>query len=89
MADKTVLDLNGLTFGEMEIIEDKCGKPVSEVFAGGQDGNAQASATALRTLAYIALRRDDPGLTWEDTADLVLADFEFGHDEVPPTDERD
>ena len=81
MTDKLVFDLDDLTFGEMELIEDKCGKTVAEVFSGS------LSATAMRACAWVAMRRADPDATWESTADLSVGQFDLaGGDDVPPTD---
>lgn len=81
MTDKLVFDLDDLTFGEMELIEERCGKTVAEVF------NGNLSATAMRACAWVALRRQDPDAKWEDTAGMSVGQFDLaGGGDVPPTD---
>jgi hypothetical protein len=56
-----------LTVGELELLEEKTGRPLSRLF----DADAPRG-TLLHSLAYITLRRDDPSATWELAADAVV-----------------
>jgi diphthamide biosynthesis methyltransferase len=56
-----------LTVGELEQLEERTGRPLSRLF----DADAPRGIL-LHTLAYLQLRRDDPDMTWEDAADVVV-----------------
>lgn len=80
---KLKVDLNRMTLGELEEIEERTGLTIGEISqrAAGQGGGP--SARLLRALAFVAMRRDDPSVTWESTGDLAVEDF-VGADEVDP-----
>lgn len=81
MTAPLTLDVDTLTFDELEIIEDRCGQSVVAVF-----NTDNMSAKAVRALTFIAARRADPAVTWEDIGRLTMGDIELGADTVPPTD---
>jgi hypothetical protein len=56
-----------LTVGELELLEERTGRPLSRLF----DDDAPRG-TLLHSLAFIQLRRDDPATTWEAAADVVV-----------------
>jgi len=58
--------VGNLTVGELELLEEKTGRPLSKLF----DENAPRGVL-LHCLAYITMRREDPAVTWEDVADVV------------------
>lgn len=56
-----------LTVGELELLEEKTGRPLSRLF----DADAPRGAL-LHTLAFVTLRRDDPDVTWETAGDAIV-----------------
>ena len=79
-----------LTVGEIEFLEEKTGRSVAKAFGGDAP-----MGTALRALAYLTKRRDDPDFTWEQSADLrvnLIRDEEEGstldEDALPPPSGR-
>lgn len=50
-----------LTFGEAEILEDLTGQPIEDLLEHGVRG-----AKALKAVAYIVARRDNPDVTVDD-----------------------
>ena len=68
--DKLRIDkamIGQLTVGELELLEDRTGRPLSRLF----DDEAPRGVL-LHALAFIQLRRDDPTTTWESSADTVV-----------------
>jgi hypothetical protein len=61
----TVEDVAELTVGELEFLEERCGRSLSQLFAPDAP-----RGTLLHALAYLKLRRDDPAITWEEAADV-------------------
>lgn len=55
-----------LTLGEIEEIEMLLGRGIDEAFANGQP-----KGRALRVFYFIAKRREDPKLTFEDTEKIT------------------
>lgn len=64
-----------LTVAELELLEEKTARPLSQLFTADAP-----RGILLHTLAYITLRRDDPATTWE-TAGDVRVDLELEDDE--------
>jgi hypothetical protein len=60
-------DIRTLTVGELELLEERTGRPLSKLFS-----DDAPRGTLLHALAYIQLRRQDPGVTWEMAADAVV-----------------
>jgi hypothetical protein len=54
-----------MTVGEIEMLEERTGRPVTRIFDDGVP-----LGTALRTLAFLVRRREDPAFTWEQSAEL-------------------
>jgi hypothetical protein len=81
MEDRTIrvepADLKTLTVGELELLEERTGRPLSKLF----DDDAPRGIL-LHALAYIMLRRRDPATTWEGSGDYVV---ELGEEAVNPT----
>ena len=72
-------DLNRITVKEAERIEAVTGMTYSEAMAS-------RSVKALRAVAFIALRRENPALRYDDV-DFALDDFELiGDDAEDPTE---
>lgn len=67
--DMLEVDVNTMTLGEVETIEDLVGRSIDEAFKPGAP-----RARLLRALAFIAKRREDPSFKFEDTASLTLSD---------------
>jgi len=65
-----------LTVGELELLEERTGRPLSQLFTADAP-----RGILLHTLAFIQLRRDDPATTWE-TAGEARVDLEL-EDEQP------
>jgi len=82
MTNTRELDLNieTLTLGEAEKLEDMLGLPLSKL--------ADASQVKLiRSLATLVAQRDDADFTYEDTADMLLSDMaaKLGEGDEDPT----
>jgi hypothetical protein len=63
----TQSDVESLTVGELELLEERTGRPLSRLF----DADAPRGSL-LHALAYITMRRDDPATTWEEAADVIV-----------------
>ena len=72
------ININDLTLGDLEEIEDVAGKPASALFDGGM------SAKTMQAVVYVLKRRGDPEFTIEDAKRIKVT--EFGATDVPPTD---
>lgn len=69
MDDTIVLDLDSMTLGELEAIEDVAGAEAAKGMMAGQ-----MTAKALIAVAYVVRRRDDPEFTLDQARALrVLA----------------
>lgn len=82
MADKLRISrelIQDLTVGELEELEERTGRPLSRLF----DEDAPRGPL-LHTLAFFALRRDDPDTTWE-AAGNVRVELEDTPEEVGTT----
>lgn len=66
-ANELVFDLEDLTIGEIEEVEDLLDSPISEAF-----GEGKRQGKALRAIAYVVNRRTNPDFTWEDAGALKL-----------------
>jgi hypothetical protein len=67
-------DLRTLRVGELELLEERTGRPLSRLF----DDDAPRGPL-LHALAYIMLRRQRPTATWEEAAEYVV---ELGEEEA-------
>lgn len=56
-----------LTVAELELLEERTGRPLSRLF----DDDAPRGPL-LHALAFLQLRRDDPDMTWDDAGDVVV-----------------
>jgi hypothetical protein len=56
-----------LTVGELELLEERTGRPLSRLF----DADAPRGVL-LHALAYIALSREEPATSWEDAAEVIV-----------------
>jgi hypothetical protein len=63
----TKADIRTLTVGELELLEERTGRPLSKLFS--EDA---PRGVLLHCLAYIQLRRQDGSVTWEEAADAVV-----------------
>lgn len=75
--DVITVDLDVITLGEFEEMEEYFGKGSSELMR-------EMRTSTLRFLAYLMKRRSDPTYTYEDTAKLTMSQVRMG--EVDPTD---
>ena len=69
--DRTIV--GSLTVGELELLEEKTGRPLSKLF-----DEDSPRGSLLHTLAFIQLTREDPDATWDEAGKVVveLADDE-------------
>lgn len=65
--DYLEIDLEDLTVGEIEIIEDVIGGPIDRAFLEGAP-----KGKALRALGYVVRRRTNPEFTLEDAGNLKI-----------------
>lgn len=75
------IDVNSLTLGEIEVIEEKTGRSIDEAFKSGAP-----RARLLRAIAFVVRRRTDPSFRWEDTESLTLSDVGLTSEDVDPID---
>ncbi len=69
MDDETiVLDLDRMTLGELELIEEVAGADAAQLMMSGR-----MTAKALIAVAYVVKRRDDPAFTLEDAKAMKVA----------------
>ena len=61
------VDINSLTIGEIEEIEELGDQPIDALFSG--DGKKGKS---LRAIAYVMKKRENPDFTWEDAGALRI-----------------
>ena len=62
------IDLNQVTMGELEQLQQIVKKPVSKAFN-------DMDAVTMRALWFLFARRDDPDYTWEATEKVTFAEF--------------
>jgi hypothetical protein len=93
---KVSLDMDDMTFGELELFEtvtgltmsdavrqdivrDKDGRPVADPDdpKGRPLREMKMSAKAMMGMIWLALRRQDPGKSFEDVRNLKMNDIEF------------
>lgn len=86
---KLKLDLDALTFGDMEDFESAAGTPLGEVMkhfadAAGDEANILTSFRPKEIIAliWILARHDDESFTIEQARKIPIADLEF--EETPP-----
>lgn len=73
------IDIDSLTLGDIEDVEDAVGKPIAEVFD-------HMSAKAITALVWVVRRREDPAFTLDNARALRMGDVEVvGGGELPPT----
>jgi hypothetical protein len=93
---KISVNMDDLTFGELEQFEDVTGMVMSDAvrteYVRDKSGNKVADpddpkgrplqetkmgVKAMMGLVYLALRRDNPELTWNEVREMKLSDIEF------------
>lgn len=115
MSDKKKISVNmdELTFGELELFEDVTGLVMSEAvktdFVRDKQGNkipdpddpkgrplqeTRMSVKAMMGMVYLALRRENPEVTFGEVRQLKLSDIDFeltetdeGKDQTPTSEE--
>lgn len=77
------IDPDTLTIDECEVIEDRTGLAIADLFVAGK----RPSAKQLRALAFVALRRADPKATWEQAGTVRMTELSMPTEagDVPPT----
>lgn len=65
-----VLDIKKLTVGDLEDIEEICGRPLSEIDFENPDSKL------MKAIVYITGRRDNPDFTIEDARQVPLSALE-------------
>jgi len=78
--EMVVIDVNTLTWGELEQIEDLTGRNVT-----GELGRGQPSAKTMTALIWVVKRRTDPNFTMDDARALTVT----GVNVKAPTDPKD
>jgi hypothetical protein len=63
--DITAEMINSLTVGELELLEERTGRSINQMWV-----DDAPKGTLMRTLAFISMKRKDPTATWEQTADM-------------------
>jgi hypothetical protein len=75
-----------LTVGDLEVLEERTGRPLSKLF----DPEAPRG-TLLHALAFVTLRKDNRDVTWEEAGDVIVRldededAEEVVHTGIPPT----
>lgn len=83
MSDARVLEVdpNALTLGDVEDVEDYCGKPIGEILKP----DVPLSAKAMTALAWVVLRRQEPGISIDQVRELQFANLDVRASEADPT----
>lgn len=66
------INLDDLTIGDLEEIEDVVGETSDSIFKG------TPSAKALKAIVYVICRRENPEFTLEDAAKVKVSDLSGG-----------
>lgn len=74
------INLNDLTVGDLEQIEDIAGVTAGQMFSGGG-----FSAKAIKAIVYVVHKKDDPSFTLDDAANVKFTDVGIS-DKADPTD---
>jgi hypothetical protein len=77
------LDINDLTLGDLEKLEEACGRPAGKVIADFEKGNIVAKD--LTALVWVFKSRTDPEFTLDDARSIKLTDLD-GDDAGPLPD---
>lgn len=80
MAGPLKIDVEDFTIEELETIEDLTGRPITVLFPANG-----ATATGLRGAVFVLKRREDPGFTWDDAAQLKINDLDLEPKPDPTT----
>lgn len=67
MSDELSIELESLTVGEIEEIEEITGYPIDKVFDGDRP-----RGKVLRAIGFVVKRRENPDFTLEDAGRLVV-----------------
>lgn len=70
MTDRFKIDVDSLTIGELEQVEELSGMPIAWL---GDVNRPQSKL--MRALVYVVKRRTDPTFTYEDAGNLKLETF--------------
>lgn len=74
-----VLDVSQLTVGDVEDIEEICGRPFEELDFD------HPSAKLMKAVIFITGRRDNPDFSLDDAREVRLADVTLKESELDPT----
>ena len=66
-AETVAFDLDDLTIADIELIEEASGKSLADVFGG------KSNATAMRAVAFIVGRRENPAYTWAEAGAVKVS----------------
>lgn len=66
-----MIDVNTLTLGEIEEVETR-----ARMGIGALQDPAAPKAKLLRALVFVLMRRNDPAVRWEDTANMSMAELD-------------
>lgn len=64
-------DVEDLTLGEIETLEELCNASFDELFADNKP-----KGKAMRAIVFIVNRRTNPDYTYEETANIKISDFD-------------
>lgn len=79
MAGKIKIEVDDLTIGDLETIEEIAGEPAGRVFS--QD----FSAKVLKALIFVVKRQENPDYTLEEASQVRFGDIDLVTDEDPPS----
>ncbi len=75
-----ILDVGELTIGDVEDIEEICGRPFDELDFD------KPSAKLVKAVVYILNRRTNPGFTLDDAREVKLSEVKVKRTEDRPTE---
>lgn len=74
MGEKLRFDPEDMTVGDLEDFEEVTGRPLSEVFKGGE---AAFDAKVIKAMVWIAFRRDDPEFSLDDARNVKVSEIDI------------
>ena len=72
MNEKITLDLDNMTLGEIQTLEELTDMSIDDLFADGKP-----RGKAMRAIAFIVKRRTDKNYTFEETDSITMNDFDM------------
>ena len=72
------INIDNLTLAEAEEVETITGIPIEQIGAEGKP-----KVKILRALCFITMKRENPSITWEDTANIKIQEVNVTSDTDP------